>query len=88
MRRTRWLRSLVAGALLSCALSGLLAETAHAEPTTAERRQVAEDVASSICTGVPEIPAIPPSINPAKLCRTVIVENIDPEGNNSGVAAA
>lgn len=69
--------------LLTSAIPG-----AYAEPPTNERRKVAEEVAASMCKAVPTIPKLPASVDLNKLCRSVIVENVDPEGNNSGVLAA
>ena len=45
-------------------------------------------MAASVCAAVPRIPKLPASVDPNELCRSVIVENVDPEGNNSGVLAA
>src|SRR6476469_824539 len=85
--RSRTRRGLIA---MAVAVSFLLALTpaAHAEPTTTERRRVAEEVAASVCSTVPTIPKLRPSVDPRKLCQQVLVENIDPEGNNAGVYAA
>lgn len=88
MRPVSCARRLIAIALAACALVILVATAAHAEPSTNERRKVAEEVAASTCKAVPAIPKLPSTVDPAKLCQTVIVENIDPEGNNSGVLAA
>lgn len=88
MRPGSCARRLIATALATCALVIMLASAAHAEPSTNERRKVAEEVATSTCKAVPTIPKLPATMDPAQLCRTVIVENIDPEGSNSGVLAA
>ncbi|MEP9061893.1 hypothetical protein, partial [Enterobacter asburiae] len=63
-------------------------QPAHADPTTPERRQVAVEVATSACGVAPNIPKLPPSLDPAQICLAVVVENIDPEGTNTGVRAA
>jgi type IV secretion system protein TrbL len=88
MRHGNSLRRTVSIALIAVALLALLQPSAQASPSTEERRAVAEEVAASTCSRTPEIPGLPPSVNPAALCRTVIVENIDPDGTNAGVAAA
>ena len=88
MRPGRSIGSLVCGLLLAVTLVISTAPTAHASPTTDERRRVAEDVAASICKAVPRITKLPATVNANELCRSVIVENVDPEGNNSGVRAA
>jgi hypothetical protein len=61
---------------------------AHAEPSTNERRKVAEEVAASICRTVPVIPKLPTTVDANRLCRSVLVENIDPDGTNTGIRAA
>lgn len=89
MRRTRnCLLRAIAVFVASSALVVTIVSTAEAEPSTLERSQVAEEVAASTCQVVPTISALPRSIDPGELCRKVIVENVDPEGNNSGVFAA
>jgi hypothetical protein len=88
MRRTEWFRRLVAVTVAAAALVATSVTLAHAEPSTPERRQVAEEVAAVACRNVPNIPKLPPSLDPVQVCRAVIVENIDPEGSNSGVRAA
>ncbi|QDP95349.1 hypothetical protein FOE78_04970 [Microlunatus elymi] len=88
MRRTSRLRSIIAALLLAATVLATAVPAAHAAPTTRERRSVAEDVAQSVCRTVPPIIKLPKDISPNKLCRSVIVENIDPEGNNSGIRAA
>lgn len=88
MLRAEWLRRCVAILLASCALIATLVPLAHAEPSTNERRKVAQDVAETTCKAVPAIPKLPPEVNPGTLCRSVVVENIDPDGNNAGVLAA
>jgi hypothetical protein len=75
-------------AALVGALASLVVPRASASPTTEERRQVAEDVATSVCQTMPAIPKLPTKIDPHNLCHKVIVENVDPEGNNSGIRAA
>lgn len=87
-RRLRHAVRLGAGLVLSLILIAVTVPAAHADPSTNERRKVAEEVAVSVCTSVPSIPKLPPSVNPKKLCQSVIVENVDPEGNNKGVLAA
>lgn len=79
---------LLAALLASLALLAAGAPRAYADPSTNERRKVAEEVAASVCQTVPRIPKLPTSVDPNRLCRSVIVENVDPEGNNSGVLAA
>lgn len=69
-------------------LAAMVPDPAHAEPPTNERRKVAEEVAASVCKTVPRIPKLPSSVDPHQLCISVLVENIDPEGNNKGVLAA
>lgn len=83
-RTSRLLMSLVVG--LAILAAGI--PNAQADPTTNERRKVAEVVAASICKSVPTIPKLPANVDPNKLCRSVIIENVDPDGNNSGVLAA
>lgn len=79
---------LLAALILGAALLATTVPSANAEPSTNERRKVAEYVAASVCETVPTIPKLPSSVDPNKLCRSVIVENVDPEGNNKGVLAA
>ena len=81
------LSRLVSSALLCVLLLVVAVPTASAEPTTNERRKVAEDVAASICQTVPSIPKLPTSVDAAQLCRSVLIENLDPEGTNQGVRA-
>jgi len=88
MLRTRHALRLLAALLASVALLASAIPTASAEPSTNERRRVAEEVAASMCKAVPTIPKLPTSVERNKLCRSVIVENVDPEGSNSGVLAA
>lgn len=88
MHRAEGLRRCVAALLASCALIAALTSIAHAEPSTNERRKVAQEVADTTCKTVPTIPKLPSSVNPGALCRSVVVENIDPDGNNVGVLAA
>lgn len=88
MLRTRQARRLLAVLLVSLALLASSIPAAYADPSTNERRKVAEEVAASVCRTVPTIPKVPASVDPNKLCRSVIVENVDPEGNNRGVLAA
>lgn len=88
MRLARYIHLLLCGLLLGAALVAVGAAPAQAGPTTDERRRVAEDVAASICRTVPRITKLPVSVDANELCRKVIVENVDPEGNNSGVRAA
>lgn len=88
MLRTNYTERLLAAFLLSLALLVWSIPPAYAEPSTNERRQVAEEVAASVCETVPSIPKLPATLDPNKLCRSVIVENVDPEGNNIGVLAA
>ena len=88
MRPTKRLRSLIAALLVAAALVAIAAPNAQADPSTSERRGVAEDVAKSVCRSVPPIIKLPKDISPNELCRSVIVENIDPNGNNSGIRAA
>lgn len=88
MRLARFIRLLVSGLLLAATLTAVGAIPAQASPTTDERRRVAEEVAASICRTVPRITKLPVSVDANELCRKVIVENVDPEGNNSGVRAA
>ena len=61
---------------------------ASAEPTTPERRQVAEEVATTACKAVPSIPRLPAKFDPKALCKSVLVENLDPEGTNKGMKEA
>jgi hypothetical protein len=88
MRHVSQLRRILVSLLLGLVLVALSIPDAHADPTTNERRKVAEEVAASVCQSVPSIPKLPASVDPNKLCRSVIIENVDPEGNNSGVLAA
>jgi len=91
MRRTNAspkLWRLLGSLLLGLSLLAVALPTASAEPTTNERRKVAEDVATSVCKTMPSIPKLPTSVDAGKLCRSVLVENLDPEGNNKGVLAA
>lgn len=81
-------RSLFAALLVAVALLALGIPRAYAEPSTNERRRIAEEVAASVCKSVPAIPLLPSSVNPRSLCQSVLVENIDPEGNNKGIMAA
>ena len=60
MRRAEWLRRNVALLLASCALFATLVPVAHAEPSTNERRKVAQEVAETTCKAVPTIPKLPP----------------------------
>ena len=69
-------------------LATIAVPPAAAEPSTNERRQVAEQVAESVCRRAPAIPKLPATVDFGAVCRSVIVENIDPEGNNSGLIAA
>jgi hypothetical protein len=85
---SRCVGRLVAAVLLALSLLVLELPSASAEPSTNERRKVAEEVAASVCRTVPSIPKLPVTVDPNKLCRSVLVENIDPDGNNSGVRAA
>jgi hypothetical protein len=84
-------RRLVACALLAVlvGVASLIATSpfASAEPSTEERHRVAAEVAESFCRNVPAIP-VPRTVDTNALCISVIVENIDPEGSNSGVQAA
>lgn len=88
MRRASWLVRLVAVAIAAATIFAVSAWPAHAEPSSPERRQVAEEVATSVCARAPTIPKMPATVDPADLCRSVVVENIDPEGSNTGVLAA
>ncbi len=91
MRRTSGLPTLsrlLSSMLLGLTLLAVAVPTASAEPTTNERRKVAEEVATSVCKTVPSIPKLPTSVDAGELCRSVLVENLDPEGNNQGVRAA
>jgi hypothetical protein len=81
-------RRIVAGVLVVTALLTGPVTQASAAPTSEERRQVAEQVADATCHNVPVIQKLPRSVDPHELCTKVIVENIDPEGSNSGVRAA
>jgi hypothetical protein len=74
--------------VLGLALLAAALPRAHAEPSTEERRRVAEEVAASVCRTVPAIPQLPTAVDPQALCRLVLVENIDPDGDNSGIRAA
>ena len=87
-RSSRQVPRLLAALLVSLALLTSAVPRAYAEPSTNERRKVAEEVASSVCRTVPRIPKLPTSVDLNRLCRSVIVENVDPEGSNSGVLAA
>jgi hypothetical protein len=62
--------------------------TAAAEPTSEERRVVATEVADSFCRNFPSLAGLPKSADPRTVCRSVLVENLDPEGSNDGVRAA
>ena len=73
--------------ILGLATFSLRAAPASAQPTTEERRQVAQQVAESFCRTAPPIPA-PRQVDLDVLCISVIVENIDPDGSNSGVQNA
>ena len=86
--RLRQHRHTLIAAALVAALLVALTPPAHAAPTTAERRKVAEEVAQTICRAVPSIPKLPAKVDPKEVCQSVIVENIDPEGTNSGVLTA
>jgi hypothetical protein len=88
MLRTSRADRLVVTLLVALALVIGTAPLASAEPSTNERRKVAEEVAASVCAAVPRIPKLPASVDPNQVCRSVIVENVDPEGNNSGILAA
>lgn len=88
MPRTNQSLRLIAVLLTTVALLAFAAVDASAEPSTNERRKVAEEVATTVCKAVPRIPKLPKAVDPNKLCRSVIVENVDPEGNNIGVFAA
>lgn len=76
--------------VIALTASGAFAFTrpAAAEPPTTERRTAATQVADSVCRTVPPIPLLPKAVDPHKLCVSVIVENIDPDGHNTGVRAA
>jgi len=74
--------------LLGAALAGAAVAQANASPTTAERRQVAEQVATSVCRTMPVIPKLPSTLDAKRLCQSVIVEDVDPDGNNIGIRAA
>ncbi|WP_460809763.1 hypothetical protein [Microlunatus endophyticus] len=74
--------------LLGAALTGTAVTQASASPTTQQRRQVAEQVATSVCRTVPVIPKLPATVNVKKVCQSVIVEDVDPDGNNIGIRAA
>ena len=82
--RLRRARLLAATVLLGLVLLATALPQAHAEPSTNERRKVAEEVAASICRTVPVIPKLPSTVDANRLCRSVLVENIDPDGTNSG----
>ena len=91
MRRGEVLRHvgrLAAAVLLGLVLLARGLPQAYADPSTNERRKVAEEVAASICRTVPVIPKVPVTVDANALCRSVLVENIDPDGNNSGIRAA
>lgn len=81
-------RGLLIALLISAALAAAAAPRANAAPTTEQRRQVAEQVAASVCRTVPVVPKLPSTVSANKLCRSVIFENVDPDGNNSGIRAA
>lgn len=81
-------RSLLIALLLGAAMAGAAVTQANASPTTEERRQVAEQVATSVCRTMPVIPKLPSTLNAKKLCQSVIVEDVDPDGNNIGIRAA
>lgn len=91
MHRTRFLRHgwrLLAVVILGLGLFAGAIPRAYADPSTNDHRVVAEEVAASVCRTVPRIPKLPVRVEPNTLCRSVLVENIDPDGNNSGVRAA
>lgn len=88
MPRTSRAQLLAAVLLAALALLVGAAPFASAEPSTNERRKVAEEVAATVCAAVPRIPKLPASVDPNQVCRSVIIENVDPEGTNSGVLAA
>lgn len=79
---------LIAILLLSLGLAICGVPRAHAEPSTNDRRVVAEEVAASVCRSVPSIPKLPSKVDPHHLCQSVLVENIDPDGNNKGIRTA
>lgn len=79
---------LLSSLLLGLTILAFAVPTASAEPSTNERRKVAEEVATSVCQTMPTIPKLPTSVDAVDLCRVVLVENIDPEGSNQGVQAA
>lgn len=76
------------GLIIGLALASVHLSTAGAEPTTDERRQVATEVAESFCRNTPAMPPLPKSIDLNGLCISVLVDNIDPEGESSGARAA
>jgi len=78
----------LAFALLAALAMLLVATPAAAEPTTPERRQVAEDVSKSFCADLSGIPKLPGTVELSELCVNVLVENIDPDGDNAGMRAA
>ncbi|MBA8792861.1 hypothetical protein FHX74_000455 [Friedmanniella endophytica] len=88
---TRRGRTALVAAVTLLLATGLLASAtprAEAGPSTDERRVVAEQVAADVCRSVPEIPKLPSTVDANKVCRSVIVENVDPDGDNSGIRAA
>lgn len=88
MPHTNKLQRMLISVLLGAVLSTAAVPHATAAPTTQERRQVAEQVAAAICRTMPPIPRLPKTVEANAVCRSVIVENVDPDGNNSGIQAA
>lgn len=84
----RVLRSTLAAVVLVLISLGLNSPSASAEPTSPERRQTATEVAESFCGRAPAIAGLPSDVDLRALCISVIVENIDPEGTNTGMRGA
>lgn len=74
--------------IVSAMFASSAAVVAEADPASNERRVQAEQIAQAACQGLAPIPKLPSTVDPQKLCRSVLVENIDPDGTNVGVRAA
>lgn len=88
MRRGSALVRVVVALLLTLAAFAAAVPAAEAAPTTNERRRVAEEVAATVCRTIPAIPKLPVTVEAKDLCQRVVVENVDPDGDNLGVLAA
>lgn len=61
---------------------------AAAAPKDDERRQVAERVAAQVCDSWPAPSWFPKSLTPKTFCTDIVVETVDPEGDNTALKAA